>query len=256
VPQSQRRRYVRDGEVPVTVLRRDHHPDGEHGANQLDAARQAIRSEAAARERAERSLAEAQVLIRDLQTKLAHERLAKDEALETVGRLETDKQTVLGTLHIVKAALAAERLARRNSEDSLAKALEACREAESRLLDAMAGQQVQSPPQAHDGLADATRSRRKAPALLYTDAEWDANDATRPTVPERERKANGPAIVDDGVRTIRARRCGRGAAGEQESEIVKWWKPRSTATGDTDVGSTSHKRGRGRPKGSKNRPKP
>jgi hypothetical protein len=39
-PQSQRRKYVRDGEVPVTVLRRDHQPDGEHGANQLDAARQ------------------------------------------------------------------------------------------------------------------------------------------------------------------------------------------------------------------------
>jgi hypothetical protein len=43
--QPQRRRFVRDGEVPVTVLRRDHQPDGEQGANQLDAARQAIRSE-------------------------------------------------------------------------------------------------------------------------------------------------------------------------------------------------------------------
>jgi hypothetical protein len=47
-PQAQRRRFVRDGEVPVTVIRRDHHPDGEHGANQLDAARQATRSEATA----------------------------------------------------------------------------------------------------------------------------------------------------------------------------------------------------------------
>ena len=46
--QPQRRRFVRDGEVPVTVIRRDHQPDAEHGINQLDAARQAIRSEQAA----------------------------------------------------------------------------------------------------------------------------------------------------------------------------------------------------------------
>jgi hypothetical protein len=57
--QPQRRRFVRDGEVPVTVIRRDHQPNREHGANQLDAARQAVRSEAAARERAERSVEEA-----------------------------------------------------------------------------------------------------------------------------------------------------------------------------------------------------
>jgi hypothetical protein len=37
--QPQRRRFVRDGDVPVTVIRRDHEPDGEPGTNQLDAAR-------------------------------------------------------------------------------------------------------------------------------------------------------------------------------------------------------------------------
>ena len=57
--QPQRRRFVRDGEVSVTVVRRDHQPDGDYGAIQLDVARQALRSETAARERAERSLAEA-----------------------------------------------------------------------------------------------------------------------------------------------------------------------------------------------------
>jgi hypothetical protein len=65
------RRFVRDGEVPVTVIRRDHQPAGEPGIIRLDTVRQAIRSEAMARERAERSLEEAQVTIRDLQTKLA-----------------------------------------------------------------------------------------------------------------------------------------------------------------------------------------
>jgi hypothetical protein len=42
-----------------------------------------------ARERAERSLEEAQITIRDLQTKLAHERLAKDEALEAAQQAGT-----------------------------------------------------------------------------------------------------------------------------------------------------------------------
>jgi hypothetical protein len=57
--------------------------------------------------------------IRDLHTKLGHESLAKDEALDAAQRAETDKQTVLGTLHAVEAELAAERLARRNAEDAL-----------------------------------------------------------------------------------------------------------------------------------------
>jgi hypothetical protein len=104
----QRRRFVRDGEVPVTVLRGVHQPDGEHGANQLDAARQALRSEATAKERAQRLLEEAQAMIRDLQTKLGHERLAKDEALETVRRQAADERTVRQILLAVREVLVAE----------------------------------------------------------------------------------------------------------------------------------------------------
>ena len=65
-------------------------PDREHGAHQLDAARQAIRSEATAKERAERFLEEARAMIRGLQTKLGYEGLAKDEVQETVRQLETE----------------------------------------------------------------------------------------------------------------------------------------------------------------------
>jgi hypothetical protein len=107
---------VRDGEVPVTVIRRDHQPDAELGTNQLDAARQAIRSEAMARERAERSLEDAQVTIHDLQTKLAQERLAKDVALEAAQRTETDRQTVQQTLQTLQAELMAERRDRQKPE--------------------------------------------------------------------------------------------------------------------------------------------
>src|ERR1700733_11851737 len=51
-----RRRFVRDGEVPVTVIHRHPNADAE-STNQLDAARQALRSQATARGHAERLLA-------------------------------------------------------------------------------------------------------------------------------------------------------------------------------------------------------
>jgi hypothetical protein len=80
---------------------------------------------------------EAQATIRDLQTKLGHERLAKDEGLETVRRLETETQAAVQAQETAEAELAAELLARRKSEDALAAALEARQEAEAQLRDAM-----------------------------------------------------------------------------------------------------------------------
>jgi hypothetical protein len=204
--QPQRRRFVRDGEVPVTVIRRDHEPDGEPGNKQLDAVRQALRSEAAARERADRSLAEAQVVIRDLQTKLAHERLAKDEALETVLRLETETRTAAHARETAEAELAAERLARRMAEHALAEALVGRQEAERRLRDAMAVRDARLPAQPHHGLADATGTRQTAPADQDADAEQFAKVA--------------------GSSKALARRRGRPAKdGSPDSDIVEWWKP-------------------------------
>jgi hypothetical protein len=53
-PQRQRQRFIRDGEVPVTFIRRNRYPVGEPGTNQLDAARQAMRFPDAAGERSKR----------------------------------------------------------------------------------------------------------------------------------------------------------------------------------------------------------
>jgi hypothetical protein len=252
--QPQRRRFVRDGEVPVTVIRRDHQQDTEPGINQLDAARRAVRSEAMARERAERSLEEAQVTIRDLQTKLAHERLAKVEALEAAQRAATAEQAVQQTLHLVRAELVAEVLALRNAKDALAEAQERRLEAEGRFL---AAAEARKPSSRSHGLPDATKTRRKAAAVLNSDAQCHTTGTTRATVPEPKRKTNGPAMMDGRARTVQARRRGRPAkAGDQESAIVEWWKPRSTGAGGASTGGTLNKRGRGRPKGSKNRPKP
>src|SRR3954469_18388610 len=85
-PQPNRRRFVRDGEVPVTVIRRDNGQDEGAGSNQLDTVRQNLQDQTEARVRAERLLTQAQNTIRDLQTKLAHERLGKDELLQAVQR--------------------------------------------------------------------------------------------------------------------------------------------------------------------------
>ncbi len=99
-----RRHFVRDGEVPVTVI----HRDEAAGTNQLDAARQTIRSLTAAREHAERLLAEANATIR--------ERLAGDEA---VSRADAGKQAAEQALAAVQAELVAEGYARRQAEERL-----------------------------------------------------------------------------------------------------------------------------------------
>jgi hypothetical protein len=66
---SHRHRFVRYGEVPVTVVHRDH--DDGAGINRIDAARQALREQVAAREQAEHLLQEARMTIQTLETKLA-----------------------------------------------------------------------------------------------------------------------------------------------------------------------------------------
>jgi hypothetical protein len=215
--QPPRRRFVRDGEVPVTVVHRDHRAGGSPGNNQLDVARQAIRAEAAARELAERSLNEARITIRDLQTKVAHERLTKDEALEIVRRLETEARAAVQAVHSAEAELAATRLVRQNAEDALAEALEARQETEGRLRAMIAAQQAQTPPTEPFngcGRPKATSIKQKSLTARVIDREPHATTALTPT------------IVDDGSRPEQTRRRGRPAkVRKQESEFVEWWKP-------------------------------
>jgi hypothetical protein len=73
-----KRQFVRDGDVPVEVL----HGNDAGRVNQLAATRQALQGQTAAREETERLLTEARHTIHDLQTKLGHERLARDEAVQ------------------------------------------------------------------------------------------------------------------------------------------------------------------------------
>ena len=50
----QRRRFVRDGDVPVLFIRRNRQPDRETGTNKRDAARQAMQFHAATGELSDR----------------------------------------------------------------------------------------------------------------------------------------------------------------------------------------------------------
>jgi hypothetical protein len=120
---SHHRRFVRDGEVPVTLVHHDH-DDGAR-IDKIAAARQALHEQVATREQAEHLLQEARTTIQTLETKLAHERIGKDEALR---RLEDE--------------LAAERTARQQAQRDRDIALAARQDAEERLRKAMAGQEV------------------------------------------------------------------------------------------------------------------
>ena len=117
----QRRRFVRDGEVPVAVIHRDH--GHAPGTNALEAARQALREQVAAREHAEQLLHEAQGTIHDLQTKLAHERLARDEAVQ---RVDNEKQ-------VLELALQRLREEQRSGDQERDRAIAARQEAEEQI---------------------------------------------------------------------------------------------------------------------------
>jgi DNA-binding transcriptional regulator YiaG len=120
--QGSKHRFVRNGEVPVTVIRRDHRSDVvAHAAvapasnNQLETARQAIRSEIVAKARAERALAEAQDTIRRLQTQLAHEQMAKGEALLVAQQATTERDEAREALRAAEARLPTKRKVRRSA---------------------------------------------------------------------------------------------------------------------------------------------
>lgn len=97
-----KRRFVQDGEVPVTLVsgRRDgvgdttsHRGPSVSGApSRLEAAENALAHETATRHQAERALADAQAAVHDLQTKLGHAELARVEAVEGLRR---EQETVV-----------------------------------------------------------------------------------------------------------------------------------------------------------------
>jgi hypothetical protein len=174
-----RRRFVQDGDVPVTVLRRE--PGREPGyeapahrsaaavaapsSSRLQRTEAALAAETAARERAERALADVQASARDLQTKIGHAELAKNEAIVALQRerdttvglradieaLETRLQEAQARADAAEKAasehqnlLAEERQARRILEKTLS-AAEAARDAAQKLVVSLSDDAPTSP---------------------------------------------------------------------------------------------------------------
>jgi hypothetical protein len=172
------------------------HRDQEDSAstNKLDAARQALREQVAAREHAEHLLQEAQVTMHDLQTKLAHERIAKEEAAQRLGR---EKRAAEQVLQRVQDELAIERDHRQQAQQQRDEAIVARQKSEYRLREVVVTQ---------DALK-ASQARRR----LTHDPQT--------TMPMTEPSAGGDKVEQP-------RRRGRPAKSDQsEAEIVEWWKP-------------------------------
>jgi hypothetical protein len=147
----------------------------------LKGARQAIRSQVAAREYVERQLSQAQVAVQELRGKLRNARQEKDGAVEAARAAVAAKVTAERTLVGTEAALAAEKNARERLERSLRDALATARDLQVR-LDA-AAQTLQT---VQGELAAERQDRQKAEdALLEATLTHEATEQAAVIEPER-----------------------------------------------------------------------
>jgi hypothetical protein len=203
-----RRRFAQDGEVPVTVLnRRADHP-AETPVNRLEVAETAAVAERAAREKAERALAEAQATIHDLQTRLGHASLAQTE-LHIVARRD-------------QGAIATTRLELRETHERLG-VTEAAREQIQQRLNAIEedyAEERNARQQAEHARRDAEAARADAERRLRTLEVAAGEPADLPVhQPARSRKARGAAKAKPDAPTRR----GKVGPAVAEPEPVQWW---------------------------------
>lgn len=205
---AHRRRFVQDGDVPVTVLRRE--PGHEAGSprvaaaaaavpgNRLQRVEAALATETAAREKAERALQETQSALRDLQTKIGHAELARREAQDALRREQAagaEAQAALTALNAELAAVREDLKARDKDAEEQQRALNEERRARK------AAEKAQKA--AEDALGEAER-------LITTLRELQVTASQ--TAP-KPRKAAARSIAE--VEPV--------VAGGDEPEPVKWW---------------------------------
>ena len=211
-----RRRFVQDGDIPVTVLRRDqgYEAPAHRGvaapqvptSSRLQRTEAALAAETAAREKAERSLAEVQSVARDLQTKIGHAELAKNEAVEALRR-ERESITELRTDGEAW-------------EERLQDALEQVRAAErhAHTYQEQLAEERHGRKTAEKALRAAEVARESAEQLVRTLSE--EAPAARPVAepPRRPRVMAEPEVV-----AVATRRGRPPEAVSVEPEPVKWW---------------------------------
>jgi hypothetical protein len=205
----------------------------------LESARNAIRAQAAARERAERALADAQATIRDLQTKLAHERMAKDEAIR---RVDTERSTAQQAWQALQDELASERQARgrlavelRESQETH-RALETQRALEIRRADdarrAEAARQeddrqrageLQLTQEIEPAVEQPIRRKRgRPPTVKLTDVERGPAQSAKATGVEPSRRRKTTEMPSDRAPDRQISDAGQPEP-EGEAEPVQWW---------------------------------
>ena len=165
----QRRHFARDGDVPVTMV----HSDSGSRFQQLDAARVALRQQTAAREEAERLLADARNTIHDLETKLGHERLARDEIMQ---RVNEDGLQFEETLTAAQEELAAERARRAAAERERDEAVVATQTAEQRLRQRTVVKAALPPPATFPSDHQPPRRRGRPPEIARQDDSSDDSE--------------------------------------------------------------------------------
>jgi hypothetical protein len=165
----QRRQFARDGDVPVTIV----HSDSGSRLQQLDAARQAVRQQTAAREEAERLLADARNTIHDLETKLGHERLASDEVAQ---RIHAERLQIEDALTAAQEELATERVMRARAERERDEAVVATQTAEQRLRQRTVVKAALPPPAAFPREHQPPPRRGRPPKVALLDASPDDSE--------------------------------------------------------------------------------
>jgi hypothetical protein len=189
-----RRRFVQDGEVPVTVV----HPGGGQAvptSSRLQRVEAALAAETAARERAERALHEAQSMAQALQTKIGHNDLAKDEAVAAAKRLQDEVVSL---------------------REEVSTAAEQLKEAETRAHGAE--EELRA---ARAELAEERRARKLAERLLRETSDEPALVALD-TAPAPV-QAHRPSPTLERIPARRGRPPAVRAEPEIEPEPVKWW---------------------------------
>jgi len=213
-----RRRFVQDGEVPVTVVRRDAAADGTPQSSRLQRTEAALAAETAARDRAERALHDAQAQIAALQTKIGHAELARVEAVD-IARREREAAAQL-----------------REFSDGFEEQLQAMQDQ----VDAA----EQSKHYAQAALTDERNARKAAErlvrelthraeqaeaALLLLEQDVDAEKADAAPVALRALPAVSARHIDTKMPARRGRPPGSKSAmkpaihADSEDEPVKWW---------------------------------
>ena len=216
-----RRRFVQDGEIPVTVVRRDTATDASAApqSSRLQRTEAALAAETTARDRMERALHDAQAQISALQTKIGHAELAREEAVDIArreresaaqarefsegfeGRLQALQDHIEAAEHAkryAQTALGEERIARKLAERAMRELTDRAVRAEAalRLLEQDADKY------SDEAIRSAALRPLPTPAARYSDVKVPARRGR----PPGSKSALKPA-----------------AQAATEAEPVKWW---------------------------------